>query len=92
MPAGWASGYPPRRNGRRREAGPSNSQGGNCNRYPWGDLLDPERTNLWSSGIRRTVPVAAYPKGATPNGIFQMTGNVWEWLDDPLETIPCSAR
>ena len=18
-----------------------------------------------------------------------MTGNVWEWLDDPLETIPC---
>ncbi len=35
------------------------------------------------------MPVREYPAGATPNGIYQMTGNVWEWLDDPLETIPC---
>jgi gamma-glutamyl hercynylcysteine S-oxide synthase len=35
--------------------------------------------------------VDAHPNGATPNGIFQMTGNVWEWLDDRLEAIPCSA-
>ncbi len=69
---------------------PEQLSGGNCNRYPWGDLFDPERTNLWSSGIGRTVPVDAFPTGATPNGIFQMTGNVWEWLDDPLETIPCA--
>ena len=69
---------------------PEQLSGGNCNRYPWGDLFDPERTNLWTSGIGKTVPVDAYPTGATPNGIFQMTGNVWEWLADPLETIPCA--
>ncbi len=70
---------------------PEQLSGGNCNRYPWGDLFDPARTNLWASGIGRTVPVDALAKGATPNGIFQMTGNVWEWLDDCLETIPCPA-
>ncbi len=31
-----------------------------------------------------------YPSGTTPNGIYQMTGNVWEWLEDPLQTIPCA--
>jgi iron(II)-dependent oxidoreductase len=68
---------------------PDQLSGGDCNRYPWGDLFDPERTNLLASKIGRTVRVDAFPAGATPNGIFQMTGNVWEWLDDPLETIPC---
>ncbi len=70
---------------------PEQLSGGNCNRYPWGDLFDPGRTNVWASGVGRTVPVDAHPNGATPNGIFQMTGNVWEWLDDRLEAIPCSA-
>ena len=67
---------------------PEQLSGGDCNRYPWGNLFDPERTNLWHSGIGRTLPVDALSNGATPNGIYQMTGNVWEWLDDPLETIP----
>jgi iron(II)-dependent oxidoreductase len=68
---------------------PEQLSGGGCNRYPWGDLYDPERTNLWSVGSCQTVPVDGFPKGTTPNGIFQMTGNVWEWLDDPLNAIPC---
>jgi iron(II)-dependent oxidoreductase len=69
---------------------PEQLSGGDCNRYPWGDLFDPARANLWASGIGGTVPVGEFPSGATPNGISQMTGNVWEWLDDPLDAIPCS--
>jgi iron(II)-dependent oxidoreductase len=68
---------------------PEQLSGGTCNRYPWGDLFDPRRANLWATGLGRTVSVRAFPTGATPNGISQMTGNVWEWLDDPLATIPC---
>jgi iron(II)-dependent oxidoreductase len=68
---------------------PEQLSGGACTRYPWGDLFDPERANLHASGIGQTVPVDAYPRGATANGIYQMSGNVWEWLDDPLQTIPC---
>jgi iron(II)-dependent oxidoreductase len=65
--------------------------GGMTRRYPWGDLFDPARANLWASGRGDTVAVGEYPEGATPNGIFQLAGNVWEWLEDPLDTIPCSA-
>jgi gamma-glutamyl hercynylcysteine S-oxide synthase len=68
---------------------PEQLSGGTCNRYPWGDLFDPTRANLWTAGLGATAPVDAFPNGDTPNGIRQMTGNVWEWLDDPLEAIPC---
>ena len=51
-------------------------------RYPWGNAFDPSRTNTWTSGLATTVPVDHYPNGCTPNGIYQLIGNVWEWLDD----------
>ncbi len=68
---------------------PEQLSGGTCNRYPWGNMFEPAHTNLSASGVGQTTPVREYPSGATPNGIYQMTGNVWEWLEDPLETIPC---
>ena len=68
---------------------PEHLSGGSCNRYPWGDIFDPARANLWASGREGTVPVRDFAKGSTPNGIHQLAGNVWEWLDDPLVTIPC---
>lgn len=68
---------------------PEQLSGGACNRYPWGDIFDPRRANLWPSGLGGTVPVRECPMGTTPNGIYQMTGNVWEWLYDPLDAIPC---
>jgi iron(II)-dependent oxidoreductase len=70
---------------------PDQLSGGDCNRYPWGNLFDPARANLAAAQIGGTMPVDAMPSGATRNGIFQMTGNVWEWLDDPLEAISCEA-
>ncbi|MBX6313652.1 MAG: SUMF1/EgtB/PvdO family nonheme iron enzyme [Isosphaeraceae bacterium] len=68
---------------------PERLGGGSCTRYPWGDLFDPARANLQPSGLGDTVPVNALPGGDTPNGIHQMTGNVWEWLEDRLDAIPC---
>jgi gamma-glutamyl hercynylcysteine S-oxide synthase len=67
---------------------PEHLSGGTCNRYPWGDVFAQGRANLWASGLGRTAPVDAFRDGATLNGIYQMSGNVWEWLDDPLDTIP----
>ncbi len=70
---------------------PEQLSGGSCTRYPWGDIFDPRRANLSQSGSGGTVPVSEFPEGSTPNGIYQMSGNVWEWLADPLESIPCGS-
>lgn len=50
-------------------------------RFPWGDALDNQRCNIWSSRIGRTVPVHSYPHGSAPNHVLQLVGNVWEWTD-----------
>jgi len=28
-----------------------------------------------------TAPVGSYPKGATPDGVLDLAGNVWEWTE-----------
>ncbi|MEA3339275.1 MAG: SUMF1/EgtB/PvdO family nonheme iron enzyme [Chloroflexota bacterium] len=47
--------------------------------YPWGDDLDPQRANVRESGVGSTTPVGVYPNGASPYGLLDCAGNVWEW-------------
>jgi iron(II)-dependent oxidoreductase len=61
-------------------------------RYPWGDALDVEKCNIWSSGVGMTTPVDAYPQGAAPNGVLQLIGNVWEWTTTDYEVTDDAGR
>ncbi|MGH6742855.1 MAG: formylglycine-generating enzyme family protein, partial [Bradyrhizobium sp.] len=54
-------------------------------RYPWGDIADGSRANLWGSGPQHTTPVDANASGDTSNGIRQLIGNVWEWTAADLD-------
>ncbi len=56
-------------------------------RYPWGDALDTRRCNIWASGVGHPVAVDEYEKGAAPNGVQQLIGNVWEWTSSDLEMM-----
>jgi len=51
-------------------------------RYPWGNSCDTKRANTWSTNIGTTVEVNSFPDGCTPNGVYQLVGNVWEWVAD----------
>lgn len=49
-------------------------------RWPWGDEeWRPALANLRDSGHNSTSPVDAHPDGATPEGLLDVAGNVWEW-------------
>lgn len=55
--------------------------------YPWGDFIDPSLANYLYTEEGRKVgpghrtPVASYPPN--PWGIFDLCGNVCEWMADP---------
>lgn len=36
----------------------------------------------WDDGYHATAPVSSFAEGATPEGLLNMVGNVWEWVDD----------
>ncbi|MBX3063882.1 MAG: SUMF1/EgtB/PvdO family nonheme iron enzyme [Anaerolineae bacterium] len=61
------------------------ARGPNGNIYPWGNFWDPEgKLALTSRPTQQNGAndVNSYPSGATPTGIFNMSGNVSEWVSD----------
>lgn len=46
--------------------------------FPWGDRISPDRCN-YGGIVRQTTPVTRYEDGASPFGVMDMCGNVWEW-------------
>jgi formylglycine-generating enzyme required for sulfatase activity len=38
-----------------------------------------QRANIDESGMWHTTPVWLFPLGASPVGVMDLSGNVWEW-------------
>src|SRR3569832_1118103 len=61
--------------------------------YPWGNDFGIDRANTpqrWAQIKQEgdTSPVGAFEKDINPYGVYDMSGNVWDWTSSLYEAFP----
>jgi gamma-glutamyl hercynylcysteine S-oxide synthase len=61
---------------------------GRSRRFPWGDASpSPSQANLGQQYLRPAA-AGAFPDGASPLGVHQLIGDVWEWTSSDFHGYP----
>lgn len=80
--------------------GQTSHQRESARRYPWGNETPAQGAGLANFGTEAccapsaadgywlTAPVGSFPAGASPFGILDLAGNVWEWTTDRFPGQP----
>jgi formylglycine-generating enzyme required for sulfatase activity len=62
------------------------ARGTDGRKYPWGEDYRPGFANVIETAtkagptyLKQTTAVGLYPQGASPYGVEDLAGNVWEW-------------
>ena len=60
------------------------AQGADGRTFPWGNDLHPTNVPVPDTGrsMRGPDAVDAHPEGASPFGVMDLIGNVWQWTDE----------
>lgn len=51
--------------------------------YPWGNAFDGTKLNSAVAGPKDTTPAGQYNDGASPFGVLELAGNVFQWTSTP---------
>lgn len=73
------------------------ARGGDGRTYPWGNEFSINKSNSpvrWNELhlIGDTTPVGAFEEGKSAYGVYDMSGNVWEWTSSRYEAYPGNTR
>jgi formylglycine-generating enzyme required for sulfatase activity len=66
-------------------------RGPNDQIFPWGNDLLASAIGNFGDREDGTMPVGSYPDGASPFGVLDMAGNVWEWTSSHYTEYPYAA-
>jgi formylglycine-generating enzyme required for sulfatase activity len=63
------------------------AEGGDGRVYPWGNQWNPDAVPRPCKGRTYTGPdrVQAHPGGASPFGVMDLVGNIWQWTDEYVD-------
>jgi iron(II)-dependent oxidoreductase len=63
------------------------AQGSDGRSFPWGNEWDSSAVPVPDTGRTMRGPdrVTAHPKGASPFGVMDLVGNVWQWTDEIVD-------
>lgn len=50
--------------------------------YPWDDDAPTKELLNYDNNMGKTTPVDKYPNGKSPYGLWDCSGNVWEWCEN----------
>lgn len=57
------------------------ARGTDARRWPWGNTMEPKRLNTYYN-VGSATNVDTYKNGVSPYGVYDMAGNVSEWVED----------
>jgi len=67
------------------------ARGTDGRQYPWGNSKPNNKRALYGAPYNSSAPADAFPDGASPYGVLDLSGNQWEWVSSAYRPYPYSA-